>query len=95
MTQRQGHFLEDIVVGMSETLTKTVSDADILNFADITGDHNPVHLDDDYAAGTTVTVVEPDRRRITMETVCKVGDMVVVEGEAQMMVSSRIALAAQ
>ena len=52
MTQRHGYFLEDIAFGISETLTKTVSDADILGFADITGDHNPVHLDDDYAAGT-------------------------------------------
>ncbi len=51
MTGQQGYFLEDIVVGMSEALSKTVSDSDILGFADITGDHNPVHLDHDYAAG--------------------------------------------
>ena len=52
MTGRQGYFLEDIVVGMSEALSKTVSDSDILGFANITGDRNPVHLDDHYAAGT-------------------------------------------
>ena len=52
MTRQQDYFLEEIVVGMSEALSKTVSNSDILGFADITGDRNPVHLDDDYAAGS-------------------------------------------
>lgn len=32
--------------------TKTVTDDDVRSFACITGDTNPVHLDDEYAAGT-------------------------------------------
>ena len=147
MTGQQDYFLEEIVVGMSEALSKTVSNSDILGFADITGDRNPVHLDDDYAAGSpfkertahgmlsagfisavlgsrlpgpgciylsqslqfrapvmigdevtasaTVTDVDSNRRRVTLETVCKVGDKVVVDGEAQLMVASRMALAAE
>jgi 3-hydroxybutyryl-CoA dehydratase len=39
-------------VGDTATRTKTVTDADIRAFAELTGDHNPVHLDDEYAAAT-------------------------------------------
>jgi 3-hydroxybutyryl-CoA dehydratase len=39
-------------VGDAATLTRVVTDADIAHFADATGDRNPVHLDDAYAAGT-------------------------------------------
>ena len=49
---RQGLHLEDIHVGMSETYVKTISDADIVLFAGISGDSNPVHVDDDYARET-------------------------------------------
>jgi 3-hydroxybutyryl-CoA dehydratase len=33
-------------------MSKTITDEDIRVFAYLTGDHNPVHLDDEYAAGT-------------------------------------------
>jgi acyl dehydratase len=39
-------------VGDTASLSKTISDDDIRAFAELTGDHNPVHLDDEYAAGT-------------------------------------------
>ena len=41
-----------IQVGMQAELSKLISDADVRTFAEISGDRNPVHLDDDYAAGT-------------------------------------------
>ena len=41
-----------IKVGDSATISKTITDADIQAFADVTGDHNPIHLDDEYAAKT-------------------------------------------
>jgi 3-hydroxybutyryl-CoA dehydratase len=47
-----GLFLEDLDVGMSATYAKTVSEADIVLFAGISGDSNPVHVDDDYARDT-------------------------------------------
>jgi 3-hydroxybutyryl-CoA dehydratase len=37
---------------MSASYTRTVTDADIVQFAQATGDNNPVHLDSDYAATT-------------------------------------------
>jgi len=52
MDPRHGYYLEDLSVGMSETMAKTISAEDIVGFADITGDTNPVHLCQDFAAGT-------------------------------------------
>lgn len=44
--------IEDIEIGMSRHLYKVVTDADIEMFAQVSTDHNPVHLDDDYAQDT-------------------------------------------
>jgi 3-hydroxybutyryl-CoA dehydratase len=38
--------------GDKASRTQTISDEMIRSFADLTGDTNPVHLDDMYAAGT-------------------------------------------
>lgn len=39
-------------VGDSAEITKIITDADIQMFADVTGDHNPIHLDDTFAEAT-------------------------------------------
>jgi len=39
-------------IGDAATRTKTITDEDIRAFAELTGDYNPVHLDDAYAKGT-------------------------------------------
>lgn len=44
--------IEDLEIGMSRHLQKQVTDRDIALFAEISTDHNPVHLDDDYARDT-------------------------------------------
>ena len=36
-------------IGTSATLSRTISEDDILLFALVSGDHNPIHLDADYA----------------------------------------------
>jgi 3-hydroxybutyryl-CoA dehydratase len=147
MTGVSGFFLEDLSVGQSATYAKTVTDADIVLFAGISGDVNPVHLDQDYATGTmfkgriahgmltasfisavlgnklpgpgciyvsqnlkfkapvrigetvratvTVTAIDEARGRDTVSTVCKVGDTVVIDGEAQLLVPRRQARAAE
>ena len=41
-----------IKVGDSASISKTITDEDIQAFADVSGDHNPLHLDDEYAATT-------------------------------------------
>jgi 3-hydroxybutyryl-CoA dehydratase len=45
------HF-EDLAVGMSERLSKTISSSDVVGFAEITGDRNPIHLSEHFAART-------------------------------------------
>jgi len=47
-----GYSFEDIELGMHASLENVVTVDDIQSFATITGDHNPVHLDPDYAAQT-------------------------------------------
>jgi 3-hydroxybutyryl-CoA dehydratase len=44
--------IEDLEIGMSRDLTKTIEDYDIRLFADISTDRNPVHLDEIYAQET-------------------------------------------
>jgi 3-hydroxybutyryl-CoA dehydratase len=43
---------EDLHVGMRETLMKTVMETDVVGFANISGDENPIHLCDTYAQST-------------------------------------------
>ncbi|MDQ0213985.1 3-hydroxybutyryl-CoA dehydratase [Oikeobacillus pervagus] len=43
---------EDIKVGDQASVTKTVSEADIYQFAGITGDFNPIHVDKEFAKDT-------------------------------------------
>lgn len=47
-----GYYLEDLSVGMSAVYSKTVTEADIVMFAGVSGDTNPVHLDEAFAAAT-------------------------------------------
>ena len=46
------HAFEDLVVGQCESLMRTVMERDISLFADLSGDANPIHLCDRYAAST-------------------------------------------
>ena len=143
----QGYYIEDLAVGMSASYAKTVSVEDIVRFADISGDTNPVHLDEAYAEKTlfkgriahgmlsaafistvfgtrlpgagciylsqtlrfrapvkigdtveatvTVTAIDAQKRRVSFATRCTVAGKVVVDGEAELLVSSRYAVAAE
>lgn len=48
----EGLFLEDLNVGRQVEVARTVTDADIVKFAEASGDFNPVHLDEAYAQTT-------------------------------------------
>jgi 3-hydroxybutyryl-CoA dehydratase len=141
MEELHGYYLEDLSVGMTATYAKTVTDADVVLFAGITGDSNPVHLDQEFAKQTmfegriahgmltasfistvlgtklpgpgciyvsqnlnfkapvrigdtvrarvTLTAINEERGRVTVETVCRVGDVVVIQGEAKLLVPRR------
>ena len=47
-----GAYLEDLEIGQTAELRRTVTAPDIDAFAAVTGDTNPVHLDEAYAAAT-------------------------------------------
>jgi 3-hydroxybutyryl-CoA dehydratase len=133
--------IEDIEIGMSRSLSKTIGDAEIAMFAELSTDHNPVHLDDAYAqdtifggriahgmltaglisavigeqlpghgtvylgqtlkfmapvrpgdrveASVTVTGIDHAKRRVTLDCACRVGDTVVLKGEALVLAPSR------
>ena len=141
MHELHGYYLEDLEVGMTDVFTKTVTETDIVTFAGISGDTNPVHLDALFAQGTifkeriahgllsasfisavlgtrmpgpgciylsqslnfraavkigdtvlaraTISSIDPEKKRVSISTVCSVADRIVVEGEALLMVASR------
>lgn len=41
--------IEEIAIGMSASYSQTITDADIKEFSGISGDKNPVHMDEVYA----------------------------------------------
>lgn len=46
-------YFDEISVGQKATYTRTVTEDDIQAFAAVSGDDNPVHLDNDFAAANT------------------------------------------
>ena len=141
LDELRGKYADEITVGMSAIFTKTVTEADIVLFAGVTGDTNPVHLDEEFAKPTmfkgriahgmltagfisavlgtklpgpgaiylsqtlkfkapvrigetvvarvTATAVDQEKGRCTFATTAHVGNTLVVEGEAQILVPKR------
>jgi len=52
MQEKHGYYIEDLSVGMTAVFAKTVTEADITMFAGVSGDTNPVHLDQSFAEKT-------------------------------------------
>jgi 3-hydroxybutyryl-CoA dehydratase len=51
--QLRGKYFEEITVGdVVESPNRTITEGDILLFADLSGDHNPVHTDAEFAKTT-------------------------------------------
>ncbi len=48
----EGKTIQDINIGDKDTFTKTVTEYDIYNFAGVTGDMNPMHINHEYAKET-------------------------------------------
>src|ERR1700749_2791454 len=46
------YYIDDLKPGMSESYTRTVTEADIQKFGEVSGDMNPAHFDEAYAAKT-------------------------------------------
>ncbi|HUZ75499.1 MAG TPA: MaoC family dehydratase [Stellaceae bacterium] len=136
----RAYAVEDLAMGMTASYRHTITDADVHAFADVTGDHNPLHLDDEFARATrfkgrivhgmltasyfsttlailpgpgtiylsqslnfrapvrigdtvearvTVAEIIADKGRVLLKTECRVGDTIVVDGEAMALVPKR------
>jgi len=51
-SELSGYSIDQIEPGMTAIYARTVTEADIVGFAAVSGDDNPVHLNQDYAEGT-------------------------------------------
>jgi 3-hydroxybutyryl-CoA dehydratase len=141
MNELDGYDIEDLKAGMSAGFAKTITEADIVMFAAVSGDNNAMHINEEFASTTqfkgriahgmlsasvisaaiagrlpgpgtiylgqnlrfkapvrpgdtvhaTVTVKElfPEKRRVSLTTVCTVAGKVVIEGDALVMPTSR------
>jgi 3-hydroxybutyryl-CoA dehydratase len=130
--------IEDIKVGIEVSYSQTITDEDIRLFSEVSGDRNPVHLDEEYAKnsrykkriahglmsasyfsalfgtkipgegcvyvaqslrfkravylGDTVTAtvivkkIDLLKRRVFFDTICKVKNKIVIDGEAELFV---------
>ena len=140
MNEMNGYDVEDLHLGMRATFSKTITEADIVLFAAVSGDNNAMHVNEEFASTTrfggriahgfltasvisaavanrlpgpgtiylsqqlnfrvpvrigqtvhasvSVSAIDPERRRVTLKTVCRVGETVVIDGEALVMTTS-------
>ncbi len=49
LIRKLGPSVQEFAPGQQATFTKTITEADIVAFAEITGDFNPLHVDAEYA----------------------------------------------
>jgi 3-hydroxybutyryl-CoA dehydratase len=52
MNELMGYDIEDLEVGMTARFSKTITEADIVMFAGVSGDNNAIHINEEFALGT-------------------------------------------
>lgn len=142
MNELNGYDFEDLSVGMTATFAKTITEADIVLFASVSGDNNAVHINEEFAQTTqfkgriahgmlsasvisaaiagrlpgpgtiylsqnlrfkapvrpgdtvhaivTIKELMPEKRRVSLTTICTVGGKVVIDGDALVMPTARV-----
>ena len=48
----QGKTIDQLNIGDKASFAKQITESDVLRFAEVTGDRNPIHLDPEYASKT-------------------------------------------
>jgi 3-hydroxybutyryl-CoA dehydratase len=136
-----GYDFDELKVGMSAVESRTVTETDLRNFSGVSGDINPMHLNEEFAQKTmfkgcivhgmlTAALISaaignrlpgpgciyinqtlrfkapvrvgdtvyakviirelvPEKRRVKLSTTCYVGDNIVLDGEAEVMIPER------
>lgn len=142
MNELNGYDFEDLSVGMTATFAKTITEADIVLFASVSGDNNAMHINEEFAQTTqfkgriahgmlsasvisaaiagrlpgpgtiylsqnlrfkapvrpgdtvhaivTIKELMPEKRRVSLTTICTVGGKVVIDGDALVMPTARV-----
>lgn len=49
---KKGKTFADLAVGMTVSIQNTVKEQDVIDFARVSGDYNPLHMDEEYAKTT-------------------------------------------
>ncbi len=52
MEYQSGFSYDELKIGMKASFTKTISETDVYLFAAISGDFNPMHVDEEFAKNT-------------------------------------------
>ena len=52
MTYKEGYKYEDMSIGMTHQTVHTITEKDIDLFAEVSGDRNPLHMDEEFAKQT-------------------------------------------
>ena len=52
MTDKEGYKYEDLSVGMTHQTEHVITEKDIELFAEVSGDRNPLHMDEEFAKKT-------------------------------------------
>ncbi|MGM0437311.1 MAG: MaoC family dehydratase [Bacillota bacterium] len=48
----KGKSIEEMEIGEKATFSKTITEVDVVNYAGVTGDFNPAHINEEYAKDT-------------------------------------------
>lgn len=48
----KGKTIKELKIGEQASFTKTITETDIVNYAGLTGDFNPAHINEEYARNT-------------------------------------------
>lgn len=52
MNELMGYDIEDLEIGMTASFVKTITEADIVLFAGVSGDNNAIHINEEFASTT-------------------------------------------